>query len=126
MDVIVMDKLEDMQSVIEYNGGGISTLLTDTTTLKNAATTLQNDATVLKNKGVIKSVQRGFHGYHYNNQSSHTIQISEIDPSKSFLFMIAPGYTTRFSWTLNSTNIQFNNHGTQGESDIAWEIVEFY
>ena len=120
MSIMEMDEIiGTLKPLIEYNGGGINSLIEN-------LEQVQEDTTAIKAKGVVKSVQRGFCSYHASNTSSHTIPISAIDPDKSFLFVIAPGYSTRFSWTLNSTSIQFNKQSTSGESDIAWEVVEFY
>ena len=121
MDKIVYDRLDDLLSAIEYNGGGISELL---------------------GKGCVKSVQRGT-GFSFQTQNGTdygygTVTISNVDVSKTIL--IYDGYTVstqghdlQVTAKLNSGSISITTmsgawEGTLNFSSQSWnwQVIEFY
>lgn len=112
MDVIVVDKIDNLMEQAKYNGGGISSLL---------------------NKGCVKSVQRGkFSTPGISAGGTYTIQISEVDASKSVLF-ITDAQTkigigeTNFSWDLVNNGIVIqNNYYQELLFSCRWQVIEFY
>ena len=115
MDVIVMDKLEDMQAAIEYNGGGISELL---------------------GKGCVKSVQYGTVSVATSpGGTTKTVDISTIDPAKAFVIIntkcddplrLSDGYITG----KESESISFVVHHSDNQNSrnikVSWQVIELY
>lgn len=108
MDVIEMNKLEDILSAIEYNGGGI---------------------TELKSKGCVKSVQRGYVGkFDLSAGQTKNIPISNVDSSKSFLLVYA-ATLEYMDFSLTNTNVAIIGKQPVGVSNhysVSWQVVEFY
>ena len=112
MDPILLD-------AIEYNGGGINTLL---------------------NRGAVKSVQRGYWGDSLNTDTAKTkyIEINAVDPEKCELFAVVSGNeggssgaqymrNPRIGLTLETNRIAVTNHGSDFCSiGVDWQIIEFY
>lgn len=65
-NVIIYDKLEELNEGIEYNGGGITSLL---------------------GKGCVKSVQRGSVETELNSASSMNVAISTVNKNRSILIV---------------------------------------
>ena len=130
MDKVVYDRLDDVLSAIEYNGGGISELL---------------------GKGVVKSVQRGLANVTKSGINVTTsdlkisIPISAVNPSKCLLFHdigLSWGIETGSSGdpilsnivasvTQNSIDINFrmtiSGNGTCRITAYGeWQVIEFY
>lgn len=108
-NVVIYDKLEELNEGIEYNGGGITTLL---------------------GKGCVKSVQRGTFNKS-NSSSTIQISISPINPDKSLLVLIDNGFqttsqNTRATYTLNANYILVNSPASSWYSYISWQVIEFY
>ena len=106
MDPILLD-------AIEYNGGGINTLL---------------------NRGAVKSIQRGFGKYALSANAHHSIPISKVNIDKAF-FWFTFGSDVSFSsdrmvvrLDLLGENIiiEYNNTTGAGSTSLWWQIVEFY
>lgn len=111
MDVVIMDKLEDILSAIEYNGGGILEL---------------------KNKGAVKSVQRGRAEIsELKFQTSKNIPISSVDINKAFLILDGErpdSYASSTEITLTTSSIFVKNDESSSSKSISfrWQVVEFY
>lgn len=119
MDVIVMDKLEDIASSIEYNRGGINTLL------ENA---------LLNAGSVVKSVQRGTANITgaYEEKTTN-ISIGTVNVSKSVL--IVNSIVDKVDWGSSSDNsLCFSLQSGKivctsfdfVKTWIDWQVVEFY
>lgn len=112
-NVIIYDKLEELNEGIEYNGGGITSLL---------------------GKGCVKSVQRGT--TKYTSSGTKTIPISAVNMNKSMLASeiygrnSSNGYAEATITLTNSTTIQLNltgsNWDNQAAAGVSWQVVEFY
>lgn len=119
MDKIVYDRLDDLLSAIEYNGGGISELL---------------------GKGCVKSVQRGFRNniiLKGTDAQNVTIPITTVDISKSVLYL---NYADSSSTNNNYGSISLTSNGIVFSKDappsgytstvswyqILWQVIEFY
>lgn len=135
-NVIIYDKLEDILSAVEYNGGGINGLKQDTAALKA-------DAAILKNKGAVKSVQRGQVNQTVNvveDTSSYTftINLSAFDTNKALFlhdFSASGGYSVGLvrvaSVSLSQTNMQVKvTYETRENTTLTltgeWQVIEFY
>lgn len=135
-NVIIYDKLEELNEGIEYNGRGINGLKQDTAVLKS-------DTAILKNKGVVKSVQRGQVNQTVNvvgDTSSYTftINLSAFDMNKALFlhdFSASGGYSVGLvrvaSVSLSQTNMQVKViYETRVDSTITltgeWQVIEFY
>ena len=111
MDVPVMDKLEDVLSAVEYNGGGITELL---------------------GKGTIKSVQRGRAEIsNLKFQTSTKVPISSVDVNKAFLILdgdSSNSYAGNTEITLTASAIFVKNDESSSSKSISfrWQVVEFY
>lgn len=110
MDVPVMDKLEDVLSAVEYNGGGI---------------------TELKSKGCVKSVQRGT--YKKTITSTATISINPVDTSHAILLLEDTGSMgndpSSAIYNLYQDHIEILGEKTTTSSSnvrLTWQVVEFY
>ena len=117
-NVIIYDKLDELNEGIEYNGGGITSLL---------------------GKGCVKSVQRG--SGQLSNSSSLTnkiISISTVDLKKSALVIT---FFCQFSTANNNYSIAFADLTASDEITIkyrcqpsqnygqigyTWTVIEFY
>lgn len=122
MDVAVMDRLEDILSSCEYNGGGIKALL---------------ENVLLRYGSVVKSIQRGFAKATGNNPTTTiTIEISEVNVDKCIVILNASnngGSTAHNACItlkeLNETNlvVQISN-GNAGTIwvNYSWQVIEFY
>ena len=120
-NVIIYDKLEELNEGIEYNGGSISSL--------------QQDTAALLAKGVVKSVQRGAAMVSTSSSSDRktaTIQINTIDPARSWLWIdvgnnssphASVGY---YSSSLSANTITVSFGQTSYEYLIRWQVIEFY
>lgn len=60
---------------------------------------------------VIKSIQRG------TGTGAKTIQISEVDASKTFVFVVGPSIVLG---TVSNTNFK-----TTGSGNFGWQVIEF-
>ena len=115
MDPILLD-------AIEYNGGGINTLL---------------------NRGAVKSVQRGFFEttipFSDDNAIETDISISTIVPSKSICFVSADFVDMKGDGAavntlvkeVNATNIKIRlkmqpNIMANNQAFVSWQVIEFY
>lgn len=122
MDRVVYDRLDDVLSAIEYNGGGISSLL---------------------GKGVVKSVQRGCAEIDMTAASGKTVSksitISPVDLTKSILIIFAGaegGYSSDLSLadttvSLSETSINLSVKSLSSNRSwcigaFFWQVVEFY
>lgn len=111
MDVPVMDKLEDVLSAVEYNGGGI---------------------TELKNKSAVKSVQRGQAEIkNLKYQTSTNVPISSVNINKAFLILDGEdtnSYAGSTEITLTASSIFVKNDELSSSKSIyfRWQVVEFY
>lgn len=93
---------------------------------------MQEDTTAIKAKGVVKSVQRG--SVTLNTAKSRTVKINigQIDPTKSMVFLIGDGSWTSsncFSGvTLTETQLKITiaNSNVSSDGSLIWQIVEFY
>ena len=121
-NVIIYDKLEELNEGIEYNGGGITSLL---------------------GKGCVKSVQRGCAEISLVASSGKTvskkINISSVDLSKSVLLIYGEhdmysstdiDYVDR-TLSLSETSINLSlKSGSSNKlwtlSTFFWQVVEFY
>ena len=104
----IYDKLDELNEGLEYNGGGIETLL---------------------NGRVVKSVQRGvFSSRSITANKWNTLaNISSVDSSKSFLLvtLTSVGYGTSCYYRLSNNKIEVYCTGSSlGAGD--WQVVEFY
>lgn len=113
-NVIIYDKLEELNEGIEYNGGGIETLL---------------------GKGVVKSGQRGYGQYSFTGNGVSNILISEVDPGKALLFH--DGMILANGKELTDGMIRIGDDGTSIELisgnvtfsptvRLSWQVIEFY
>ena len=119
MDRVVYDRIEDVLSAIEYNGGGISELL---------------------GKGVVKSVQRGTASVpSVGTPKDYTIDISPVDVNKSIALVgggvIEAGNGVDYmcnvtikslistALTIRIKNANFSNPKT---ATVGWQVIEFY
>ena len=137
-NTIVYDKIDEVQSKVEYNGGGIDSLKTDMTTVRS-------DIAELQAKGVVKSVQRGTYQTGISGDEpyfSANVGISNVNTTKSIVF--ASGvwkYTNQsnaanvglnLTYTLNSSSISFYGSSSTSQRSslhgvkIDWQVVEFY
>lgn len=115
MDAILLD-------AIEYNGGGINTLL---------------------NKGAVKSVQRGIFNYHGSGTASGLIKVeniatfSRVDVSKSVLISEVGSddfgtskalYYRSVELTESGINLYFQSKSMGYSYDVygSWQVIEFY
>lgn len=114
-NVIIYDKLEELNEGIEYNGGGITSLL---------------------GKGCVKSVQRGSASYSCGSKpDTKTIAtVSSVDVTKSIVLFSASCYVqSNLSWNYFAASISFDgqhialtgNHPNT-QAYINWQVVEFY
>ena len=120
-NVIIYDKLEELNEGIESNGGGI--------------TALQQDTAALLAKGVVKSVQRGNDGRGtFNNyEFVVSIPINAVDLQKSILihnFWVDEGNSIE-SIILYESKIEVKGSVRSGSSGAFtlsgdWQVVEFY
>ena len=113
-NVIIYDKLEELNEGIESNGGGITSLL---------------------GKGCVKSVQRGKTSpLVVETANSETIQISTINLSKSVLII---NYMSDYSAIdylgvelyQDYIHLTMNNSSGNNYRDtlvFSWQVVEFY
>lgn len=113
-NVIIYDKLDELNEGIEYNGGGITSLL---------------------GKGCIKSVQRGvLNSQAFSGGQTFSIPISQIDAEKGVLISEVNGRgntSGNFPFTsisLSGNTIILKNEDTRYNSTItcSWQVVEFY
>lgn len=110
MDRVVYDRLDDVLSAIEYNGGGISELL---------------------GKGTVKSVQRGSNvGITVSNNKS-VATISKVNTAKSVLIhsQIQNSNATHAALTLDSSGTQIlcvMANGSLSSQTFVWQVIEFY
>lgn len=119
MDKIVYDRLDDVISAIDYNGGGISELL---------------------GKGVVKSVQRGTASVpSVTTPKDYTIEISPVDVNKSialvgggvleaengsgFLCNVTIKSLISSALTIRVKNENWTNART---ATVGWQVIEFY
>ena len=128
MSIMEMEEIKNaitgVESKVEYNGGGIETLLSNA--LLNAGS-------------VVKSVQRGLRtnvtdGITRNEHFD--INISAIDTNKSILiadFVSAPNNSIReeyFSIELQSNKIRVTDvtptSGSYLQIALSWQVIEFY
>lgn len=124
MDKIVYDRLDDLLSAIEYNGGGINALLSGR---------------------VVKRIQRGNSRIvtteMRKSSYTHTINISPIDTTKSVLLLESNfetmhndsddiGKTFTINLEANKITVGFNyNIDNYYKSIVAlffWQVIEFY
>ena len=118
-NVIIYDKLEELNEGIESNGGGIETLLSNA--LLNAGS-------------VVKSVQRGKTSpLSVATVNSETIPISAINLSKSVLiinYMSAYDAIDYLGVELyqNYIHLTMNNPSGNYRDTLvfSWQVVEFY
>ena len=120
-NVIIYDKLEELNEGIEYNGGGITSLL---------------------GKGVVKSVQRGETEVTAlaDEARDASIPIAAIDPSKA---IVSTDYTVRGERGNGVQASEFAVKGLQSDSivlrvrhkdnysgggifTVYWQVTEFY
>lgn len=114
-NVIIYDKLEELNEGIESNGGGITSLL---------------------GKGCVKSVQRGMldrTGNGLAGDSEMSININQVDVSKSLLSVSAEGFLSNLGgpppicFSLEPTKIALmNKDSRKANIAISWQVVEFY
>ena len=122
-NVIIYDKLEELNEGIEYNGGGI--------------TALQQDTAALLAKGVVKSVQRGFaKGTDNSITTTVNIEISTVNAGKCAVLVNAittkqasygaPNVVVK---ELQSNRlileISYPGIGVQYMT-YSWQVIEFY
>ena len=125
-NVIIYDKLEELNEGIEYNWGGINTLLNNS---------------LLNAESVVKSVQRGVSTFSFNSgHLYYEIPISAINTSKSILVAnietanlgagsggVFPGYVE-----LESGKIKLNHQDGAGgyyttvDVYFSWQVIEYY
>ena len=104
MDPILLD-------AIEYNGGGINTLL---------------------NRGAVKSVQRGVISGTIGPGKPLKANISKVDIDKTLFWFDYKGdmqYGSGFSVSLNQNGESVDlNKSTYGEvgASLWWQVIEFY
>ena len=123
-NVIIYDKLEELNEGIEYNGGGINALLSGR---------------------VVKRIQRGNSRIVTTDMRkssyTHTINISPIDTTKSVLLLESNfetmhndsndiGKTFTINLEANKITVGFNyNIDNYYKSIVAlffWQVIEFY
>lgn len=112
-NVIIYDKLEELNEGIEYNGGGIDTLL---------------------NGRIVKSVQRGKTSpLLVETVNSKTIPISAINLSKSVLiinYMSTYDAIDNFGVELYQDYIHLTMNNPSGNYRdtlvFSWQVIEFY
>lgn len=112
---VVYDRLDDVLSAIEYNGGGISELL---------------------GKGCIKSVQRGYVSTSWGTSPSDKIiaTVSPVNVQKSILLWNASGHAqSNLAWTyfaaaisFDGVNIKITGNYPNIQCSINWQVIEFY
>ena len=109
-NVIIYDKLEELNDGIESNGGGIDTLL---------------------NGRIVKSVQRGSNvGITVSNNKS-VATISKVNTAKSVLIhsQIQNSNATNAALTLDSSGTQIlcvMANGSLTGQTFVWQVIEFY
>ena len=120
-NVIIYDKLEELNEGIEYNGGGINSI--------------QSSVTQLLGKGTVKSVQRGVSEVNTDvgaDDKIATIPISTIDPAKSWLWIDvgnnnAPHESVGYYAASLSSNAITVSFGLSSRLYlIRWQVIEFY
>lgn len=121
-NVIIYDKLEELNEGIESNGGGITSLL---------------------GKGCVKSVQRGSAKIDMTAASGKTVSksitISTVDLTKSILIIFAGaegGYSSDLSLadttvSLSETSIKLSVKSLSSNRSwcigaFFWQVIEFY
>ena len=124
-NVIIYDKLEELNEGIESNGGGIESLLSNA--LLNAGS-------------VVKSIQRGIYTQTNTNNKTVTVPISQVNAQKSLLIFDKTYYVINASesdnyvifyenitFELTDTHILISNpNGLQKAYKLTWQIIEFY
>lgn len=112
-NVIIYDKLEELNEGIESNGGGITSLL---------------------GKGCVKSVQRGVSDLALSaNQWAEVATISQVNIHKSILLIDGQVFKNATSghliYSLGVDKIQAQsdeNFLNSTAQKISWTVVEFY
>lgn len=123
-NVIIYDKLEELNEGIESNGGGIESLLSNA--LLNAGS-------------VVKSIQRGVYTQASTNNKTVTVPISQVNVQKSLLIFDKTYYATgaesdnyitlyeRITFELTDTHILISNpEGARKAYKLTWQVIEFY
>lgn len=105
-NVIIYDKLEELNEGIESNGGGIDTLL---------------------NGRIVKSAQRGV-ARNINFRGTYSIPISTVNLDKSILITDYAGDNVSINFTLTSSSINVGYTGINNVSiaNVSWQVIEFY
>ena len=133
MSIVEMNEIKNaiagVEDKVEYNGGGINTLLED-------VAQLQDDATAIKAKGVVKSVQRGVYNANVDTGSGVIIaNISQVDTSKSVLICNIESWDSydgdrkQLAVTLQPDKIVMDVYTGSADRDmvcISWQVIEFY
>ena len=109
-NVIIYDKLEELNEGIEYNGGGITSLL---------------------GKGCVKSVQRGSNVNITVSNNKVVATISKVNTAKSVLIhsQIQNSNSYNAGLTLDSSGTKIlcvMSSGSLSSQDFAWQVIEFY
>lgn len=115
-NVIIYDKLEELNEGIEYNGGGITELL---------------------NGRIVKSVQRGRTRNTITNGSpSKSVNITSVNLSKSILianlYISGDSFGSYLGVTLSSANqitVSIEEYASNNVSisyTLSWQVIEFY
>lgn len=118
-NVIIYDKLEELNEGIESNGGGITSLL---------------------GKGCVKSVQRGIWTGKQSigaSQSFTIASIAAVNVGKSFLIVNATTSNYKgesgeqYAYVLSSTSLAVKNTGAYNQNSVSlhmvdWQVIEFY
>ena len=104
MDPILLD-------AIEYNGGGINTLL---------------------NRGAVKSVQRGIFANQDLSHSEERLPIVQVNQDKSVLLTEltysgnAAGAGSTSVYLENGQNVVLKHQGSNMKTSLSWQVIEFY
>lgn len=123
-NTVIYDAIAGVDAKVEYNGGGIETLLNNA--LLNAGS-------------VVKSIQRGVYAQASTTNKTVTVPISQVNVQKSLLIFDKTYYATgaesdsyitlyeRITFELTDTHILISNpDGAKKAYKLTWQVIEFY
>lgn len=130
-----VDTIDTRTTTINTNVSTVDTNLTNTKSvvdatkskvdaIDNRTTTMSTNIDTLLAGRIVKSVQRGITSV--SNTAITSITISAINDKKAIMVIGTAGGTSYFRARIeNSTTLSFSRSGS-GETDISWQVIEFY